>query len=144
MRTPGLALLALAFAGCIVPTEGGNVLLCPTPIHVSAQGSTIFLMWGHVTNATGFTIGRGVDNGTIQADYGAADNSNHPSFTDTNVTTGHTYHYYVASNTGLPPQACAPVDGRLPDASVPFFTGTTSLLAIGLACVAGFLVLRRK
>lgn len=131
------ALLLLALAGCL------DTDVCPNPIRVTTQGDTIFLQWGHSANTTGFEIARSLDDGPLQHNYGFAPNANHPSFTDTNVTTGHTYHYRVVSQ-GNPAEVCAPVDGRLPDAQVPFVTGIGAWAAAfgGAAVVA--LVLRRK
>lgn len=122
----------------ITATVGGGLAQpCPDPVSLYQLNGGIDLQFGAIAGATGYDIARGVDGGALVHGYAHLP-ANQTSFTDTNVSAGHTYTYIVSTtNTRSPPEACQPHTIAIPPtAQVPFFPSASSLLAASVGCIA--------
>ncbi|HUR62677.1 MAG TPA: fibronectin type III domain-containing protein [Candidatus Thermoplasmatota archaeon] len=140
MRFPLLLVTGLtiaALAGCTAP--------CPAGVTATATASgQVLVSWEAVEGAEGYFIVRSVDGGPAEL-YDAANATAEPSYTDTNVTAGHTYAYSVMKvGEGTFIDDCPATEVRVPDASVPFFGIHGLALGLAGALVGSLLVLLRR
>jgi hypothetical protein len=126
----------MACAGCTEPPCAGGVGVQVIP------GHAIALAWDAAANATSYVVVRSVDDGAPEPI--AALPASERTYTDANVTVGHTYAYSVTTGLDVPLDSCPASRATLADASVPFFAGPGLLLGAAGAALGTLMVLLRR